>query len=151
MKHHWEFFKEGDHSFGMFYPRHYIVAGFDSIEKAVTAERELLAQGFGENEVKSATGSFVVDQLESMQDASFLDKLKMQISRAVGTEAGYIDDDMILARSGGAFLFVYAPTDADCRRAMAALEPQQPVFARRYLPMAIERLIYPASVDPVNR
>lgn len=146
MKSHWDFFKEGDHSFGMFYPRHYILAGFDSIERALDAERELLTQGFAEDEVRSATGSFVVDQLESMEDAGFLDRLKMQIARAVGTEAGYIDDDLKLARQGGAFLFVYAPTDQDCSRAMAALEPQRPVFARRYLPMAIERLIYPAQV-----
>ena len=146
MKSHWDFFKESDHSFGLFYPRHYILAGFDCIERALDAERELLAQGFAEDEVRSATGSFVVDQLESTQDAGFLDRLKMQISRAVGTEAGYIDDDLKLARQGGAFLFVYAPTDQDCSRAMAALEPQRPVFARRYLPMAIERLIYPAQV-----
>lgn len=147
MKSHWEFFKESDHSFGLFYPRHYIVAGFDCIEAAIAAERELRLQGFAEDDVKSATGSFVVDQLESLDDASFLDKLKMQISKAVGTEAGYIDDDLKLARRGGAFLFVYAPGDDDCRRAMAVLELQRPEFARRYLPMAIERLIYPARVQ----
>ncbi|HSX62184.1 MAG TPA: hypothetical protein VLF18_18530 [Tahibacter sp.] len=148
MKTHWEFFKEGDHSFGMFYPRHYILAGFDSFAQAQSAESELLRQGFTAEEVRSATGEFVVNELESMDDASFLDRLKMQISKAVGTEAGYIDDDLELARSGGAFLFVYAPTDDDCRRAMATLGQLHPVFARRYLPMAIERLIYPARVQP---
>lgn len=148
MKTHWEFFKEGDHSFGMFYPRHYIVAGFDNHAQAQDAEAALLGQGFGADEVRSATGDFVVNELESMDDASFLDKLKMQISKAVGTEAGYIDDDLELARTGGAFVFVYAPTDEDCQRAMSTLKPLQPVFARRYLPMAIERLIYPARVQP---
>ncbi|HWU51826.1 MAG TPA: hypothetical protein VN153_03335 [Tahibacter sp.] len=148
MKTHWEFFKEGDHSFGLFYPRHYILAGFDSHESAQTAEQELRSQGFSGEEVRSATGAFVVGELESVEDASFLDRLKAWVSRFVGTEAGYIDDDIELARNGGAFLFIYAPTDEDCRRAMAALEPQRPVFARRYLPMAIERLIYPARVQP---
>lgn len=148
MKTHWEFFKEGDHSFGMFYPRHYILAGFANLEQAQAAEGALLLDGFPEDEVRSASGQFVVDELESMEDASFLDRLKMQISRAVGTEAGYIDDDLELARRGGAFLFVYAPTDEDCRRAVAVLELQHPVFARRYLTMAIERLIYPARVAP---
>ncbi|GMV30267.1 MAG: hypothetical protein AMXMBFR59_23920 [Rhodanobacteraceae bacterium] len=148
MKTHWEFFKEGDHSFGMFYPRHYILAGFGDFPHAQAAEAELLRQGFSADEVRAATGEFVVNELESMKDASFLDKLKMQISRAVGTEAGYIDDDLELARGGGAFLFVYAPSDDDCRRVMTVLRKQYPVFARRYLPMAIERLIYPARVQP---
>ncbi len=148
MKRHWEFFKEGDHSFGMFYPRHYIVAGFENHALAEAAERDLLRQGFGDEDVRAATGDFVAHELESMDDASFLDKLKIQISKAVGTEAGYIEDDLELARQGGGFLFVYVPTDEDCARAMATLEPLYPVFARRYLPMAIERLIYPARVQP---
>lgn len=148
MKTHWDFFKEGDHSFGMFYPRHYILAGFHDFAQAQEAEGELLQQGFTADEVRAATGQFVVNELESMDDASFLDKLKMQIAKAVGTEAGYIDDDLELARGGGAFLFVYAPSDDDCRRAMAVLRQLHPVFARRYLPMAIERLIYPARVQP---
>lgn len=148
MKRHWEFFKEGDHSFGMFYPRHYIVAGFETHAQAEAAERELLRQGFGADDARAATGDFVANELESMDDASFLDKLKIQISKAVGTEAGYIEDDLELARQGGGFLFVYVPADEDCARAMAVLEPLDPVFARRYLPMAIERLIYPARVQP---
>lgn len=148
MKTHWEFFKEGDHSFGMFYPRHYIVAGFANQRLAESAEIALRNAGFAADEVRSASGDFVANQLESMDDASFLDKLKMQISKAVGTEAGYIDDDIELARQGGAFVFVYAPNDEDCRRAMEVLRPELPVFARRYLPMAIERLIYPARVTP---
>lgn len=148
MKTHWEFFKEGDHSFGMFYPRHYILVGFEDYAQAQAAEAALLRQGFTADEVRAATGEFVANELESLDDASFLDKLKIQISKAVGTEAGYIDDDLELARSGGAFLFVYAPTDDDCRRAMAVLSQLQLVFARRYLPMAIERLIYPARVQP---
>ncbi|WP_313916941.1 hypothetical protein [Tahibacter sp.] len=148
MKRHWEFFKEGDHSFGMFYPRHYIVAGFENHAQAEAAERDLLGLGFGTDDVRAATGDFVATELESTDDASFLDKLKIQISKAVGTEAGYIEDDLELARSGGGFVFVYVPTDEDSARAMAALEPLQPVFARRYLPMAIERLIYPARVQP---
>jgi hypothetical protein len=148
MKTHWEFFKEGDQSFGMFYPRHYILVGFEGQARAQEAERELLQQGFTSEEVRSASGEFVVNELESVEDANFLDRLKIWVSRFVGTEAGYIDDDLELARGGGAFLFVYAPTDDDCRRAMALLEPLHPVFARRYLPMAIERLIYPARVQP---
>jgi hypothetical protein len=148
MKTHWEFFKEGDQSFGLFYPRNYILAGFDNLEHARSAERELLAQGFASDEVRAASGDFVTNELESNEGASLVDRAKAWVSAFVGTEAGYIDDDVELARRGGAFLFVYAPTDEDCRRAMASLEPQRPVFARRYLPMAIERLIYPAQVTP---
>ncbi|UXI66873.1 hypothetical protein [Tahibacter amnicola] len=145
MKHRWEFFKEHDSSFGLFYPRNYIVAGFDNLEHAEEAERVLIENGFAPDEVRAASGSFVVNQLETQDDAGFLDRLKAQLARAVGTEAGYIDDDMKLAKRGGAFVFIHTPTDDDARRVTDLLRRLHPVFARRYLPLAIERLIYPAQ------
>ena len=143
MKQRWSFFKESDSSFGLFYPHKYIVAGFETPTRAQQVEQDFLSQGFTADDVASATGDFVVRQLESQDDANLLDRMKAEIARIAGTEAGYIDDDLKLARRGGGFLFVYVPTDADAERATALLKRAHPVYARRYLNLAIERLIYP--------
>ncbi|MEO8671585.1 MAG: hypothetical protein ABI411_09755 [Tahibacter sp.] len=143
MKQRWSFFKEKDSSFGLFYPHNYIVAGFDTPTRAQLVEQDFLDAGFAADEVTSATGDFVVNQLESQDDASLLDRMKAEIARIAGTEAGYIDDDLKLARRGGGFLFVHVPTDADADRALALLKRAHPIYARRYLTLAIERLIYP--------
>jgi len=34
MEQRWEFFKDSDRSFGVFYPLHYIVAAFETPERA---------------------------------------------------------------------------------------------------------------------
>ena len=145
MKTHWDFFKESDTSFGMFYPRHYIVAGFDNLDHAEATEAALIDHGIAPDEVRAASGSFVVNRLESVDDAGLFERFKMHLAKSIGTEAGYIDDDLKLARRGGAFLFAHAPTDDDCQRIMAVIKRHHPIFARRYLPLAIERLIYPAQ------
>jgi hypothetical protein len=145
MKTHWDFFKESDTSFGMFYPRHYIVAGFDNLDHAEAAEQALVEHGIAPDDVRAASGSFVVNRLESTDDAGLIERFKMHLAKSIGTESGYIDDDIKLARRGGAFLFAHAPTDEDCQRIMTVLRRHHPIFARRYLPLAIERLIYPAQ------
>ena len=48
-----------------------------------------------------------------------------------------------LARRNGAFLFVHTPEDEPARRIEDIIARCDPVYARRYLPMAIERLIEP--------
>lgn len=139
----WDFFKESDSSFGLFYPKNYIVAAFDTEPAADTCAEAMREAGFADDDVRTASGSYVVDQLESEADAGWLDRVKAQIAKTVGTEAGYIDDDVKHARRGGAFLFVYVPEDALAERASEVLKRQHPVYARRYRSMAIERIIYP--------
>jgi hypothetical protein len=129
----------------LFYPRNYIVAAYDSTERATEVRQLFIDNGFAADDVAAASGNFVVNQIESQQDANFLDRMKASIAAFVGTEPGYIDDDVKLARRGGAFLFIYTPHDADAERAHGLLKRTHPIYARRYLPMAIERLIYPAQ------
>lgn len=45
------------------------------------------------------------------------------------------------AGDGGAFVFVYAPEDADAENAKTVFAAHPPVFARRYLRVAIEQLV----------
>lgn len=139
----WNFFKESDASWGMFYPKNYLVAGYGSRERAEEVKRLLLDAGFAADDVATASGAFVVEQLEHDPEPGFIDRVKQEIARAVGTESGYIEDDLKHAREGGAFLFVYVPTDETVQRARAVVDASEPVLARRYMSLGIERYTYP--------
>lgn len=143
MKHRWEFFKEPDSSFGLFYPMHYTVAAFDTDDRAEYARQRCLEAGFADDDVATASGPFVINRLESMKGANWLDRIEAGIARVVGTEAGYIQDDVKLARRGGAFLFVYTPEQGDIDRLRGLLKRLHPIFARRYHAAGIEAICYP--------
>jgi hypothetical protein len=140
---HWDFFKESDRSFGMFYPKHYIVVGLDNEARAIGVAQQFLAEGFRGDDVAFASGSFVTERLESVKGAGLFERIKRGIAHIAGTEQGYIDDDLKLARRGGAFVFVYAPDDVHAAKASHLLKRIHPVYARRYLPLAIDRIVYP--------
>jgi hypothetical protein len=144
---HWDFFKESDQSWGVFYPRNYIVAGYGSLAHAAEAKYALLDAGFAEDEVAAVDGPFMADELESTEDSGWFDRIRQEIASALGTEVGYVEDDLKHARQGGAFLFVYVPEDADVARARAAIDPSCPVFARRYMTLGIERYAYPPQAE----
>ncbi|MGH8163853.1 MAG: hypothetical protein ACREP1_05920 [Rhodanobacteraceae bacterium] len=145
MTEHWEFFKEGDTSFGIFYPKHYIVAGYHNIAEAEAAEAAFRNAGAPADDVRATTGEFVVGQLESRHGASWLERMEARLVEFAGTEAGYIREDADLARDGGAFLFVYAPDDARMAQARRVFAQHGPAYARRYLDVAIERIVENAN------
>jgi hypothetical protein len=140
---HWAFFKQGDTSFGTFYPRHYIVAGYPSLEDAQAAELAFTEAGISGDDVRAAPGDFVINQLEAHREANWLERAQAHIAEFAGTEAGFLENDADLARSGGAFLFLYAPDSRRVQDARAIFAQHQPAYARRYLHVAIERLIEP--------
>ena len=147
MRKHWDFFKEADHSWGVFYPRNYIVAGYGSLAHAAEVKHALLGAGFGEDEVAVCDGDFMVNELESTSDSTWFDRIRQEIASALGTEMGYLEDDLEHARQGGAFLFVYVPNDPAVLRARSVIDPSRPVMARRYLALGIERYTYPPQAE----
>lgn len=140
---HWAFFRQSDTSFGTFYPRHYIVAGYPSFDAAQAAEDAFTSSGTSAKDVRAATGDFVVNQLEAHQEANWLQRAEAHLAAFAGTEAGFLQTDAELARRGGAFLFVYAPDDDRVEQARTVFALHRPDYARRYLQVAIERLIDP--------
>jgi hypothetical protein len=140
---HWEFFKEQDRSFGVFYPLHYIVAAYDTPERAEEVRKRFIDAGFENDDVASATGPFVKRTLESMSGATWIERFKIGFASFLGTELGYVDDDRKLAERGAGFLFVYAPDDASTSKAEALLTLTHPISARRYDHAGIRRLVYP--------
>lgn len=147
MKAHWDFFKDSDTSFGLFYPLHYTIAAFDDFEHAQSARDRFLSDGFSDEDVATASGPFVVNELESEEGAAWYDRLRAGIARIIGTEAGFLDDDIQLARRGGAFLFVYTPDDDSAERSRRLIEALAPVFARRYHRAGIESMCYPPQSE----
>ncbi|HET7932332.1 MAG TPA: hypothetical protein VFL63_13215 [Rhodanobacteraceae bacterium] len=142
---HWAFFRQSDTSFGTFYPKHYIVAGYPSFDAAQAAENAFTASGTSGNDVRAATGDFVVNQLEAHKEANWMERTQAHVAEFAGTESGFLQTDAELARTGGAFLFVYAPDDDHVQQARTIFTTHRPAFARRYLQVAIERLIEPAT------
>jgi hypothetical protein len=143
MTYHWDFFKHADHSFGLFYPKNYILAAFDNDARAREVEGLFVADGFATDDVAFASGGFVTTKLESVKDANLLERIKMTIAGIAGTETGYIEDDLKLARRGGAFVFVHVPDDASAAKAAHLLKRVHPIYARRYAALGIERIVYP--------
>ncbi len=147
MKAHWDFFKESDTSFGLFYPLHYIVVAFDDFEQAESGRQQFLSEGFGADDVATASGPFVVDELESEEGVAWFDRLRAGIARIIGTEAGFLDDDIQLAKRGGAFLFVYAPDEDSIQHSRELIDRLRPIFARRYHRAGIESMRYPPQSE----
>jgi hypothetical protein len=141
MNSHWGFFKDGDTSLGTFYPRHYIVAGFSNLADAQAAEAAFRDAGTPPEDVRAADGDFVAGQLEARHGANWLERMEQRLVEFAGTESAYVHEDADLARSGGAFLFVYAPDDARAKTARRVFAQNHPAFARRYLDVAIEHIV----------
>jgi hypothetical protein len=141
MEQQWDFFKKSETSMGVFYPLHYIIAGYDSMDQAEAAEAAFRESGVAAEDVRAAPGEFVAAQLESRSDRNAMDKLNNELVKIFGTEKGYTTEDKQHADDGGAFLFVYAPNDEDAANAKKMFAKTPPVFARRYLRIAIEQIV----------
>ena len=146
MQEHWTFFKEQDRSFGVFYPLHYVVAAFETPERAEEVRKIFVDAGFVDDDVASATGAFVTQKLESMSGSTWIERFKIGFASFLGTELGYVDDDHKLAQRGAGFLFIYTPDDASIAKTEHLLVRAHPISARRYDHAGIRRLIYPPQV-----
>lgn len=140
---HWAFFKQSDTSFGTFYPKHYIVAGYPSLEDAQAAERAFTESGISADDVRAASGDFVISQLEAHREANWLQRAEAHIAEFAGTETEFLENDADLARRGGAFLFLFAPDSARVAHARGVFSQHRPTYARRYLHIAIEQIVQP--------
>jgi hypothetical protein len=135
------FFKDKDIEFGVFYPKHCLLAVFENLADADRAKEQLARAGLGENAVISVSGDEVVLFAEDhlLKDGLW-GVLMTQLSRTFGTEAIYADKDLAAAKKGAAFVAVHCPTDEIKSEAWKALEPTHPLVARYYSFGGIEHL-----------
>lgn len=148
---HWAFFKQSGTAFGVFYPTHYIVAGYPSMRAAQAAELAFTESGVEAEDVRATAGDFVVNQLEAHRRAShWLRRAGTHDTGFASIETKCLDDDTELARQGGAFLFVFAPDDRHVDHARKLFGQHRPAYARRYLPGSIERIVDPPLPRPAG-
>jgi hypothetical protein len=135
------FFPDADSKFGIFYPQHYLLAVYPNFEAAEQASLKLSSTGLGERDVIAVPGAEVVQYVEQhMAKHGLWGALMTELSRKIGTEAVYADQDLARAKSGAAFVAAHCPTEPDKARAWSVLEPTHPVVARYYSPGGVEHL-----------
>ncbi len=126
----------------MFYPNHYIVAIFPNLEGARHAKSQLNHDGGMEGvDVIAASGDEVVEFAENhFIDDGIWGMFMTQLSRMIGTEAAYADQDVAAAKKGAAFVAIHCPTENHKNEAWKFLEPSHPLAARYYSNGGIEHL-----------
>ena len=135
------FFQGADVEFGVFYPKHCLLAVFENTAEADRAKKILMGAGFAPEDVISVSGEEVVRFAEDHLLKDGLWGLMMtELSRMFGTEAAYADKDLAAAKKGAAFLAVHCPDDEVKIKAWKALEPRHPIVARYYSFGGIEHL-----------
>ena len=133
------FFHGSDTPYGIFYPTNYLVAIFPGFSEASEAQRILRKANFANDDVLAAPGKDVVlHAAEDLHKMGLWGLLMTELSRLLGTEAVYADQDLAMAQQGSAFLAVFAPTEASKLEAWAAIEPLKPLVARHYARYSIE-------------
>jgi hypothetical protein len=135
------FFKDKDIEFGVFYPKHFILAAFENLADADRAKEELARAGLVDKDVISVSGEEVVHFAEDhlIKDGLW-GALMTELSRTFGTEALYADKDLAAAKKGAAFVAVHCPTETAKTEAWKALERAHPLVARYYSFDGIEHL-----------
>jgi hypothetical protein len=137
-----DFFKESDSSLGVFYPKHYVIGTFPTLEKTEEAVQALRCAGFSDDEVLAVPGSEILQYFaEFRANASLWSSVMTTLSRAFGTEQVFADDDAELARSGAGFLAVHSPDDASTARVRSLVEPFAPRALHWYQSGGVQSLI----------
>lgn len=136
------FFRNSDTEFGIFYPRHYLLAVFPNLADADGAKQELNHAGRMDDDMISASGDEVVHFAEDhlLKDGLW-GVLMTELSRLIGTEALYADKDLAAAKKGAAFLAVHCPTEKVKSEVWTFLGPRHPLVARYYSFSGIEHLV----------
>ena len=136
-----DFFKDGGTRLGVFYPSNHLVAVFPNREAADLAQRELVKAGVREAEAISASGDEVIEFAANQAlDDGIMGFFMNKLSRSIGTETAYADNDLAAAKTGAAFVAVHCPTDERKAAAWTSLELLHPISARYYSFGGIEHL-----------
>jgi hypothetical protein len=135
------FFHGADVEFGVFYPKHCLLAVFENLAEADLAKEELTKADCVSKDVLSVSGEEVVHFAEDhLLNDGLWGVMMTELSRMFGTEAVYADHDLAAAKRGAAFVAVHCPTEKVKIEAWRLLEPRHPLAARYYSFGGIEHL-----------
>ena len=133
------FHEEGTGGLSVFYPTNHIVAVFTTPVEALRVKKEL-------DRVAPAAIAVTGDELlEFAADQVAKDGLwgamMREVSRIIGTEEQYVDEDLDKARKGASFVAAECPNDELKASAWAILKTANPLAARFYGTGGIEHLV----------
>jgi hypothetical protein len=135
-------FKGRDTSWGIFYPTDHIIAIFDSFDTAKRAKEIMRSAGYSEEEADAVPSDYVKADIEKgIKDTTLLTRVRQQISKAMGTEAEYWEEDLRFAKQGAGFLAVRCASGSEANRVLRLLQPENPKKMRRYGRSSIEELV----------
>jgi hypothetical protein len=120
-------------SFGVFYPKDYLLAVFTDPRAADRAAAALEVAGFldddvlvlGSDEVLGWHGRFTTD-------TGLVGRFKEFAAKHFPGTGAKLDDVIDHARVGHTFLLVYAPEPSHIERAATAIRPAHPALLRKY-------------------
>ena len=133
--------RDGEQSFGSFYPKNYVLAVFNDAGAATRTGEALAAAGLQAEDIIVASGSDVADHDADVQaQKGVLAKLGEKWSRLYTDEAADADALMMYARRGATFVLAYAPDEAKTELATKAIQPLHPDIFRKYDTLAVTEL-----------
>jgi hypothetical protein len=136
------FFKDADSSFGVFYPKHYIIATFPNLGATNAANQVLRNAGLSEDEVIAVSGPEALEFFKQFREhAGILGGLMYMLSHTIGTEANFVDSDIDKARHGAGFLAIHSLTDSESAKVVELVRPLAPLTMEWYLTGGIRSLI----------
>ena len=135
-------FREQETSLGVFYPKNYVIATFHSFDAATSANEALRRAGLGEDESRAVPGGELLDYFDEMHEyTGVLGSLMTELSRLIGTEAAFEDNDRRQARRGAGFVVAHCSTEIEAERIRKIVQPFDPVAMQWYWAGAIRSLI----------
>jgi hypothetical protein len=130
-----------DTSFGVFYPKDYVLAVFNDPTAGERAAAALEVAGFldhdalviGSDEVLGWHGAFHAD-------AGLVDRFRRFMATHFAGTSEKLADVVDHARVGHTFVLAYAPDDGATERAARALRPTHPRLLRKFNALTIDEL-----------
>jgi len=118
-------------SFGLFTPTGHVVMGFASDADMTMARKATLSAGFPANRIAAFSSSEVVAEIQ---------KMRQTFSKAAWlfNEFRMMKDHLALARKGGGFLVVYAPSKAETSRAVKIAKKFRLRLAHKYNRLTVQ-------------
>ena len=134
-------FKDSASSFGIFYPKNYLLGVFADEATARKAGVGALAAGFPDDGIIVASGAELVAREDEVEDdKGFFAKIGEEVSKFYTDEAAKSDTLVKLAADGAGFVLIYAPEDEQTAAAATVLREFSPSLLRKYGTLAISEL-----------
>jgi|GEM_PF-4512443 len=126
--------KHGDQPTDVFYPRGYVIAGFETPDQAEQVRGLLWQQGFTDEQVIVLKPADILTerrQQKQEEGESIVGKLQAFFSN-MGDDSNYVEQYVDLAHKGDTFVLVNAPEEADTERVRLVMVPFNPHRPRKY-------------------